>query len=448
MVVRGEDDLARLATSFNAMADSLQRQITQLEGLSQLQQRFTSDVSHELRTPLTTVQMAADVLHEARERLPAARGPLGGAAARRAGPVRGAAHRPAGDQPVRRRRRRARLRAGRPRRAGRAGGRPACASLAERHDSELVVNRPDERRDRRGRRPPGRADPAQPGRQRRSSTAPAGRSRSPWPPTATAAAVTVRDHGVGPELGRGAARLRPVLAGRPLAGAHRRRQRAGPVDQPRGRPAARRLAAGVGRSPAPARSSGSRCRWSPAATSPARRCRCGRPSSAVRGTAVMTPRRRRWPAPLAGAAAGGVGLLDGAELSSATVQITQAPSRPTRAVGIEPLPPEPGATPEEIVRGFIDAGGQRRARATRSPGSTSRPRRPQAWSDEAGITVLSPDYATVTTDAGTVAADRQPGRHGRPARRLHRRRHRRSSPGSSTSSRSTASGGSPTRPTA
>ncbi|MGY2065228.1 MtrAB system histidine kinase MtrB [Blastococcus sp. SYSU DS0619] len=71
MAVRGEDDLARLATSFNAMADSLQRQITQLEGLSQLQQRFTSDVSHELRTPLTTVQMAADVLYESREDFPA-----------------------------------------------------------------------------------------------------------------------------------------------------------------------------------------------------------------------------------------------------------------------------------------------------------------------------------------------------------------------------------------
>jgi two-component system, OmpR family, sensor histidine kinase MtrB len=70
MTVRGEDDLARLATSFNAMADSLQRQITQLEALSQLQQRFTSDVSHELRTPLTTVQMAADVLHEARGDFP------------------------------------------------------------------------------------------------------------------------------------------------------------------------------------------------------------------------------------------------------------------------------------------------------------------------------------------------------------------------------------------
>ncbi|MGY1813458.1 MtrAB system histidine kinase MtrB [Blastococcus sp. SYSU D00820] len=71
MAVRGEDDLARLATSFNAMADSLQRQITQLETLSQLQQRFTSDVSHELRTPLTTVQMAADVLHESRGDFPA-----------------------------------------------------------------------------------------------------------------------------------------------------------------------------------------------------------------------------------------------------------------------------------------------------------------------------------------------------------------------------------------
>ena len=70
MAVRGEDDLARLATSFNAMADSLQRQITQLEGLSQLQQRFTSDVSHELRTPLTTVQMAAEVLHESRGDFP------------------------------------------------------------------------------------------------------------------------------------------------------------------------------------------------------------------------------------------------------------------------------------------------------------------------------------------------------------------------------------------
>jgi two-component system, OmpR family, sensor histidine kinase MtrB len=67
MHVRGEDDIARLATSFNQMASSLQRQIRKLEELSRVQRRFVSDVSHELRTPLTTVRMAADVLHEARE---------------------------------------------------------------------------------------------------------------------------------------------------------------------------------------------------------------------------------------------------------------------------------------------------------------------------------------------------------------------------------------------
>jgi len=66
MLEHGEDDLARLAVSFNEMATALQRQIRQLEDLSRLQRRFVSDVSHELRTPLTTVRMAADVIHEAR----------------------------------------------------------------------------------------------------------------------------------------------------------------------------------------------------------------------------------------------------------------------------------------------------------------------------------------------------------------------------------------------
>ncbi|HEX5087975.1 MAG TPA: MtrAB system histidine kinase MtrB [Nocardioides sp.] len=64
--VTGEDDVARLATSFNQMASNLQRQIRQLEELSRVQRRFVSDVSHELRTPLTTVRMAGDVLHDAR----------------------------------------------------------------------------------------------------------------------------------------------------------------------------------------------------------------------------------------------------------------------------------------------------------------------------------------------------------------------------------------------
>jgi two-component system sensor histidine kinase MtrB len=68
--VRGEDDLAALASAFNDMAGSLQTQIRQLEDLSRLQQRFVSDVSHELRTPLTTIRMASDVLYERREEIP------------------------------------------------------------------------------------------------------------------------------------------------------------------------------------------------------------------------------------------------------------------------------------------------------------------------------------------------------------------------------------------
>lgn len=67
MKVKGEDDLAALATSFNEMAGSLEEQIHTLENLSRVQQRFVSDVSHELRTPLTTIRMAADVIAESKE---------------------------------------------------------------------------------------------------------------------------------------------------------------------------------------------------------------------------------------------------------------------------------------------------------------------------------------------------------------------------------------------
>ncbi|WP_246165320.1 MtrAB system histidine kinase MtrB [Arthrobacter yangruifuii] len=67
MEVKGEDEVARLAASFNHMAGTLQDQITQLATLSRMQQVFVSDVSHELRTPLTTVRMAAEVLYDARE---------------------------------------------------------------------------------------------------------------------------------------------------------------------------------------------------------------------------------------------------------------------------------------------------------------------------------------------------------------------------------------------
>ncbi|MGN6128196.1 MAG: MtrAB system histidine kinase MtrB [Humibacter sp.] len=72
MPIANEDAFATLARSFNGMADGLQRQITQLATLSQLQQRFVSDVSHELRTPLTTIRLAGDVIYDQREDFPPA----------------------------------------------------------------------------------------------------------------------------------------------------------------------------------------------------------------------------------------------------------------------------------------------------------------------------------------------------------------------------------------
>jgi two-component system sensor histidine kinase MtrB len=67
MDIHGEDEIASLGYSFNEMAVSLQQQISRLENLSKLQQRFVSDVSHELRTPLTTIRMASQVIYAARD---------------------------------------------------------------------------------------------------------------------------------------------------------------------------------------------------------------------------------------------------------------------------------------------------------------------------------------------------------------------------------------------
>ena len=67
MDVHSQDEIATLGNAFNEMAESLQKQITRLENLSRVQQRFVSDVSHELRTPLTTLRMASEIIFGARE---------------------------------------------------------------------------------------------------------------------------------------------------------------------------------------------------------------------------------------------------------------------------------------------------------------------------------------------------------------------------------------------
>jgi hypothetical protein len=123
---------------------------------------------------------------------------------------------------------------------------------------------------------------------------------------------------------------------------------------------------------------------------------------------VIGPRAGRWRLPaLLTAALTLVAGCSTVPASSPTVQITQAPARPAEVVGIEPLSPAAGATPEEIVRGFIDAAASTvaghpvaREHLTDEAAGT--------WSDEAGITVISPDYATVTTEPGAVTVTADP----------------------------------------
>jgi two-component system sensor histidine kinase MtrB len=67
MKVESVDEMASLANSYNEMAQSIEQQISRLEHLSRVQQRFVSDVTHELRTPLTTLRMASEVIHNQRE---------------------------------------------------------------------------------------------------------------------------------------------------------------------------------------------------------------------------------------------------------------------------------------------------------------------------------------------------------------------------------------------
>ena len=237
-----------------------------------MQRRFVSDVSHELRTPLTTVRMAGDVLHDARERLRPGHGAVPPSCCRRSW----------------------------------TGSRPLLADLLEisRFDAGAAVLDARGRQPRRRRAPGGgRAPP--PLAEQRGVRVDGARARPPvhrprptyagssgscatWSPTPSttpssrrrdrggrrrptqAAALAVRDHGVGLAAGRGGDGVQPVLAGRPGAGPDHRRHRPRSGDLAGGRPPARRLAAGLGRAgqrrPVPAHPAAAGRR--PAAASP------------------------------------------------------------------------------------------------------------------------------------------------------------------------------------
>ncbi|MEV5827137.1 HAMP domain-containing sensor histidine kinase [Spirillospora sp. NPDC052242] len=62
--VRGRDELADLARTFNGTAEALERTVTELRAMDAASRRFVADVSHELRTPLTSMVALTDVLAE------------------------------------------------------------------------------------------------------------------------------------------------------------------------------------------------------------------------------------------------------------------------------------------------------------------------------------------------------------------------------------------------
>ncbi|MFJ5137691.1 ATP-binding protein [Streptomyces sp. NPDC088707] len=70
VAVRGHDELADLARTFNETADALQVSDARLREQEAKARRFVADVSHELRTPLAAMTMVATVLEEDADQLP------------------------------------------------------------------------------------------------------------------------------------------------------------------------------------------------------------------------------------------------------------------------------------------------------------------------------------------------------------------------------------------
>jgi two-component system sensor histidine kinase MprB len=60
----GEDELGRLATSFNAMLDALERSMSALDASVHAQRQLVADASHELRTPVTSLRTNIEILQQ------------------------------------------------------------------------------------------------------------------------------------------------------------------------------------------------------------------------------------------------------------------------------------------------------------------------------------------------------------------------------------------------
>ncbi len=69
----GEDEIGRLAVSFNAMMDALQLSMTALDASVHAQRQLVADASHELRTPVTSLRTNIEILQQAPDMDPSER---------------------------------------------------------------------------------------------------------------------------------------------------------------------------------------------------------------------------------------------------------------------------------------------------------------------------------------------------------------------------------------
>jgi two-component system, OmpR family, sensor histidine kinase MprB len=60
----GGDELGRLASSFNAMLDALERSMSALDASAHAQRQLVADASHELRTPVTSLRTNIEILQQ------------------------------------------------------------------------------------------------------------------------------------------------------------------------------------------------------------------------------------------------------------------------------------------------------------------------------------------------------------------------------------------------
>jgi two-component system sensor histidine kinase MprB len=67
----GEDELARLASSFNAMLDALERSMSALDASVHAQRQLVADASHELRTPVTSLRTNIEILQQSGQEMDA-----------------------------------------------------------------------------------------------------------------------------------------------------------------------------------------------------------------------------------------------------------------------------------------------------------------------------------------------------------------------------------------